>query len=65
MATTHYGDETAVRTWLKAFDDNEQLTDELLEEALTAADDFINSESLKGLSRILREISWNGDSMKA
>ncbi|WP_321422769.1 hypothetical protein [uncultured Methanobacterium sp.] len=44
MATTHYGDETAVRTWLKSFNDEEQLTDELLEEALNSADDFINSE---------------------
>jgi hypothetical protein len=40
----HYAIEDSVRTWLKAFDDDEQLTPELLEEALTAADDFINSE---------------------
>lgn len=40
----HYANETSVRTWLKAFDDEEQLPPELLEEALTAADDFINDE---------------------
>lgn len=44
----HYANEEAVRTWLKAFDDNEQLSPELLEEALTAADDFINDEIAEG-----------------
>lgn len=40
----HYGNEEAVRTWLAAFDDDEQLTPELLDEALSAADDFINEK---------------------
>lgn len=44
----HYGDETSIRTWLAAFDDYEQLTDPLLEEALSAADDFINSRIAEG-----------------
>lgn len=40
----HYANEDSVRTWLKTFDDDEQITPELIEEALTAADDFINDE---------------------
>jgi hypothetical protein len=40
----HYGNEDSVRTWLKAFDDDEQLSPEIVEEALTSADDFINSK---------------------
>lgn len=37
----HYGDEASLRVLLKAFDDETQLTDELIEELLTSADDFI------------------------
>jgi hypothetical protein len=38
---SHYGDEDSVRVFLKSFDSDDQLTPELLEEIMTAGDDFI------------------------